>query len=134
MSEQSEQPELLACEDCGKVTTLAELARLGHGDQCIHCGGGLSPVDEPATTFLEAAVAAHCAALIAWVNPDDHEVRADVVVLCAAVGMDYIETVAAVMTVQECLAGIARKAVADGLGASVDKLVQLGQRPRGEDQ
>lgn len=129
------KPEFLACGDCGKVTTVAEAeAREFRQCLCVHCGGELSPVDEPATTFLEAAVAAHCAALIAWVNPDDHESRADVVVLCAAVGMDYIETVAAVMTVQECHAGIARKAVADGLGASVDKLVHLGQRPRGEDQ
>jgi hypothetical protein len=73
------------------------------------------------TQFMAAEIT-HAACRVAWLYPDDHELRLAAIVACAATGLDYIATLASLMENMGATAEQARRKVAESYRVVADKL------------
>lgn len=89
-------------------------------------------MSEPSVTAtgLELEVGAAVASLAAWCWPSDFEQRVCAEQASALCGVDYVESIARIMTSTNADANTARRIVADGFLQRVGKLVNTGHAPR----
>lgn len=94
---------------------------------CPTCGGGTIRRQERAgdkadVTPLQLAETAHMAARLCWLWPGDHEQRATAVQACAAINVDYIGALAALMENTAASADVARRELAEALRRAADRM------------
>jgi hypothetical protein len=100
---------------------------------CPACGGGTVPRQPPAgegrvPSRLELAETAHMAARLCWLWPDDEDQRNAAIAACDAVNVDYIETLAAIMTDTAASAHVARRHLAEALRKAADRIYEADGR------
>jgi len=101
--------------------------------QCPTCGGGTIPRRDSTgeghvPSRLELAEAAHMAARLCWLWPDDADQRAAAIEACDAINIDYIGVLATVMRDTAASAQVARRHVAEALRRAADRIYETEGR------